>query len=231
MKKLGIIQSGYIPWKGYFDIIASCDEFVIYDDVQYTRRDWRNRNFIKAPEGRLRLTIPVHVKGKYLQNIKDTKIVDRKWQKNHFKSLQNNYGNSPFFEEVMDWLAPLYLAKKHTYLSEVNQLFIKAICKYLNISTLITHSGQYTLNGDKTECLVNLCRQTGSSTYVSGPKAKNYIDEQKFEDNLIKVEWFDFESYPPYNQKYGDFIHEVSILDLLFNCGRNATKYMKYEKQ
>ena len=231
MKKLGIIQSGYIPWKGYFDIIASCDEFIFYDDVQYTRRDWRNRNFIKAPEGRLRLTIPVQVKGKYFQSIKETKTVDDKWQKNHFRSIKNNYGNSPFFKEVSDWLAPLYLTKKYVYLSEVNQLFIKAICKYLKITTSIKNSSEYTLKGDKTESLINLCIQTDSSIYISGPKAKNYIEEKKFADNSLKVEWFDFEGYPPYNQKYGDFIHEVSILDLLFNCGENSTEYMKHEKQ
>tara|TARA_R110002020_G_scaffold366278_1_gene578363 strand:- start:3144 stop:3836 length:693 start_codon:yes stop_codon:yes gene_type:complete len=230
VKKLGVIQSGYIPWKGFFDIIASCDEFIIYDDVQYTRRDWRNKNFIKSPDGLLRLTVPVKVKGKYNQKIKETKVVDHLWQIKHFRSLESNYGKSPFFKEIMHWLKPLYLDKKYDYLSEINEVFIKSICDYLNISTLIKNSNQYDLKGDKCECLINLCTQTNSSVYVSGPKAKDYIDEKKFEFNSVKVEWFDFEKYPTYNQMYGEFAHQVSILDLLFNCGDNSVKYMKYAK-
>ena len=100
MKKIAIIQSNYIPWKGYFDIINFVDEFVLFDDVQYTRRDWRNRNKIKTPDGATWLTIPVETKGKYLQNIRDVKITDNSWQKKHLKAIQLNYKNSKFFNEV-----------------------------------------------------------------------------------------------------------------------------------
>src|SRR5438046_4323553 len=94
-RKAAIVQSNYIPWKGYFDLIRRVDEFILYDDVQYTRRDWRNRNLIKTPQGLRWLTIPVEVKGKYYQSIRDTKIADPVWAASHWQTIVHNYGRAP----------------------------------------------------------------------------------------------------------------------------------------
>lgn len=110
MKKVAILQSNYIPWKGYFDLIGAVDEFILYDDMQYTRRDWRNRNQIKTPQGVQWLTVPVRVKGKYEQKIRDTEIDGSDWAVAHWKALVQNYARAPHFAEIAAWLEPLYLS-------------------------------------------------------------------------------------------------------------------------
>lgn len=225
MKRVAILQSNYIPWKGYFDMIAAVDEFIIYDDMQYTKNDWRNRNRIKTPKGLEWLTIPA---GQDISRlIKDVELSDFRWQIKHWKTLVSNYGKSPCFDNVAEWLQPLYLTQQHTNLSSLNCQFIKSICNYLKIETKISHSWDYTLAEGKTERLVDLCVQAGATEYISGPAAKNYLDEKLFSDKKIQLEWFDYSGYPHYLQLWGGFTHEVSILDLLFNCGERATEYMK----
>jgi len=228
MKKIAILQSNYIPWKGYFDMIAAVDEFILYDDMQYTRRDWRNRNQIKTPQGVQWLTVPVSVKGKYHQSIRETEIDGTAWAKDHWKALEQNYRRAPHFEEIAAWLEPLYLNQVQTNISQLNRCLIEAICKYLHIDTRITNSWDYTLLDGKTERLADLCRQAGGAEYLSGPSAKNYIEENVFTEMGIKLSWFDYTGYPTYPQLWGDFHHGVSILDLLFNCGKDATNFMRY---
>ncbi len=228
MKKVAILQSNYIPWKGYFDMIAAVDEFILYDDMQYTRRDWRNRNQIKTPQGLQWITVPVHSKGKYHQKIKETEIDTTDWAKKHWDSLTKNYRRAPYFNEISNWLEPLYLTNNYTNLSYLNRSFIVAICKYLNIRTLIKNSWDYTLCDDKTERLAELCIQAGGTEYISGPAAKDYIEESIFVERGIKITWFDYTGYSEYPQLWGDFIHEVSILDLLFNCGKKTHRYMRF---
>jgi hypothetical protein len=228
MKKVAIVQSNYIPWKGYFDMIAAVDEFILYDDMQYTRRDWRNRNQIKTPQGTQWLTIPVLVKGKYHQKIRDTKIDGTEWAADHWKALAQNYRRAPHFVEIASWLEPLYFGDTYTHISHVNQNFIKAICDYLGIKTIITNSWDYSLLDGKTERLAELCLQAGGTEYISGPAAKDYVDEKIFSDLGIKLTWFDYSGYPAYQQLWGDFTHGVTILDLLFNCGKDSSRYMRY---
>lgn len=228
MKKVAILQSNYIPWKGYFDMIAAADEFILYDDMQYTRRDWRNRNQIKTPQGVQWLTVPVQVKGKYDQKIKDTLIDGSDWTIAHWKTLVQNYRRAPYFDEIAAWLEPLYIDKSYTHISQLNRRFIEAVCQYLGIMTAITHSWDYTLLDGKTERLADLCRQAGATEYISGPSAKDYVEESIFTDMNIKLSWFDYSGYPEYPQLWGEFTHGVTILDLLFNCGINAPRYMRY---
>ncbi len=228
MKKVAILQSNYIPWKGYFDIIAAVDEFIIYDDMQFTRRDWRNRNQIKTPAGVQWLTVPVLVKGKYHQKIKDTQIDGADWATSHWKSLMQNYGRAPHFSEIASWLEPLYIDEPYTHISQLNRRFIEVICAYLGIKTSITNSSEYIQLNDRNERLADLCIQAGGTDYVSGPAAKGYIDEKVFADLGIKLTWFDYIGYPQYSQLWGDFTHSVTILDLLFNCGKDAPRYMRY---
>lgn len=228
MKKVGILQSNYIPWKGYFDIIAAVDEFIIYDDMQFTRRDWRNRNHIKTPQGIQWLTVPVQTKGKYNQKIRETEINGMDWADSHWKTLTQNYCNAPHFIEIASWLRPLYLGEVYTHVSQLNRRFIEAICNYLDINTTITNSWDYSLLGGKNERIVHLCLQAGANEYISGPAAKNYVDEEIFADMGVKISWFDYAGYPEYPQLWGGFIHGVTILDLLFNCGRKSRSYMRH---
>jgi hypothetical protein len=226
-KKVAILQSNYIPWKGYFDLIASVDEFIIYDDMQYTRRDWRNRNQIKTPQGLLWLTVPVKVKGKYEQTIKETEIDGYDWLALHSKTIAQNYKKTPYFEEIWSILEPLYQSN-YIYLSQLNTSFIQAICDYLEISTKITYSWDYQLIDGKTERLADLCRQTGATEYISGPSAKDYVVKEVFDNLNIQLTWFDYTGYPEYPQLWGEFVHGVTILDLLFNCGKESAGYMRY---
>lgn len=228
MKKIAILQSNYIPWKGYFDMIAAVDEFILYDDMQYTRRDWRNRNQIKTPQGVQWLTVPVQVKGKYHQKIRETEIDGFDWAAVHWKALAQNYRRATYFSEISAWLEPLYLHERFTHISQLNRRFIEAICNYLEIKTIIKNSWDYTLLEGKTERLADLCMQAGGAEYISGPAARNYIDEKIFVDMGIKLMWFDYSGYPEYPQLFGDFFHGVTILDLLFNCGKDSSRYMRY---
>lgn len=228
MKKVAILQSNYIPWKGYFDMIAAVDEFILFDDMQYTRRDWRNRNQIKTPQGVKWLTIPVKVKGKYYQAIRETEIDGFQWTKDHWNVLSQNYRHAPCFCEIAVWLEPLYLAEPPVHLSQLNRRFIEAVCAYLEIKTTISNSWDYSLSKGKTERLADLCAAAGGSEYISGPSAKDYIEEAVFTERGIKLTWFDYAGYPEYPQLCGDFTHGVSILDLLFNCGKDAHRYMRY---
>jgi hypothetical protein len=226
MKKVAILQSNYIPWKGYFDLIAAVDEFIIYDDMQFTKNDWRNRNQIKTPKGIEWLSIPV---GQNIgRRIRDVELSNNLWQKKHWKTLCANYGRAQCFSEVAPIFEPLYLQTLHTNLSQLNREFIETICTYLGINTKISCSWDYSLADGKTERLVDLCMQVGGQEYISGPSAQNYIEEKFFSDQGITLTWFDYEGYPHYPQLWGTFTHGVTILDLLFNCGKQAPHYMKF---
>lgn len=230
MKRVAIVQSNYIPWKGYFDMIASVDEFILFDDMQYTRRDWRNRNQIKTPQGLQWLTVPVKVKGKYHQTIRDTEMDGGDWAASHWRSIVQNYRRAKYFEEICQWLQPIYLESAFTHLSQLNRACIEAVCRYLGIATVISNSWDYKLLEGKTERLVDLCAQAGGAVYVSGPAARDYIDADCFSAAGIRLEWFGYEGYIEYPQLWGEFVHGVTILDVLFNCGKESYRYMRYVK-
>lgn len=222
-KTIAIIQSNYIPWKGYFDIIDASDEFIVYDDMQYTRRDWRNRNLIKTSSGPKWLTVPVAVKGKFDQRICDTKIADKSWAELHFKTIQHAYSRTPFFREYANWLESLYTeAAAMEYLSEVNLLFLKAICSQLGITTEIRCSTELEIHGDRSERLLNICKTLRADHYISGPAASCYLDLELFNSAGVEVSFFDYSNYQEYDQVYPPFSHQVSALDLLFHAGGNA---------
>lgn len=227
MKKIAISQSNYIPWKGYFDLINSVDEFVLYDDMQYTKRDWRNRNKIKTAHGIKWLTIPVNVKGKYFQKINETIVSDNNWSKSHWDTIKHCYSKAPYFNDYKSGFEELYLNLTTANLSEINYEFIKLINQILSISTNISLSSDYELAEDRTERLLSICKQSNSNYYLSGPSAKEYFDESLAKKMGIKIIWFDYTNYPEYRQINGPFEHGVTILDLIFNEGPNAIKYMK----
>jgi len=228
MKKVAIVQSNYIPWKGYFDMIAAVDEFILFDDMQYTRRDWRNRNKIKTPRGIQWLTVPVRVKGRYHQTIRETEIRGANWAIDHWKALCSNYRRAANFDTVAKRLEPLYLSAEYSHLSKLNRALIEWVCDQLGIKTKISDCSECVAGDGKTERLADLCAQAGAGEYLSGPAAKDYIDESVFARKGVKLTWFDYTGYPEYPQLWGAFEHGVSILDLLFNCGQAASRYMKH---
>jgi len=226
MKKIAILQSNYIPWKGYFDMIASVDEFILYDDMQFTKNDWRNRNKIKTPNGLQWITVPV---GQDIRRrICDVRIESHAWQSKHWKSIVANYSRSKFFDEISHWLMPLFMEEEHYNLSDMNKRFIQAICLYLGIATKISSSQDYELINGKTERLVSLCQQAGASHYISGPAGQEYMQEELFAAKGIELRWFNYEGYPEYTQLWNGFEHGVSVLDLLLNCGPEASAKMKW---
>lgn len=227
-KKIAILQSNYIPWKGYFDLIASVDEFIIYDDVQFTKNDWRNRNIINTSNGPVWLTVPV---GKDIKRtIREVKI-DSTWNKKHWNLIYQNYKNAPYFEDIALWLKAIYLENEYQTLSQLNRVLIESICNFLNITTKITNSWDYKSKGLRTERLVNICLESNAKEYISGPSAKSYINQQLFVENNIKLTWFNYDNYPIYHQMQEKFIHQVSIIDLLFNCGKSSYLYLKHIKK
>jgi hypothetical protein len=227
-KSLLITQSNYIPWKGYFDAIALADEVLLYDDMQFTRRDWRNRNRIKTPQGVQWLTIPVEVKGRFNQKINETVVSSPTWGKSHWETLRHNYGRTRHFNTCRPVLEPLFLSPPSKYLSEINLAFIVAVNTLLGIEKEIRSSAEFTLGHGKTERLVELCVALQATEYLTGPAARNYIDESLFAKAGITVAYLDYSGYPEYPQLYGKFVHEVSILDLLFHEGPNAPHFMKW---
>lgn len=227
-KRLAIVQSSYIPWKGYFDLIRAVDEFVLFDDVQYTKRDWRNRNQIKTKNGLLWLSIPVNVSGRYLQKIRDVTVEDRGWACRHWRNITSSYARAPHFARYRDDLASAYdRAALETHLSCVNRIFLEVICTMLDIQTRITSSMDYEVTEGKTARLISLCQQASATEYLSGPSARAYIEPEAFARAGITLTFADYGGYPEYEQLYPPFVHSVSVLDLLFSVGPESRRYMK----
>ena len=226
MKTVAIIQSNYIPWKGYFDLIDRSDEFLLFDEVQYTKNDWRNRYRIKTVQGPIWLTIPV--KGKFLQRICDTEISNPSWPRKHWNSLRYAYAKAPYFATYKDILEELYLGCDSMLLSDVNLRFIRAFNEILGIETKLAWSMDYAVEEkDPTARLVALCLAAGATRYISGPSARDYIDEGKFAVAGIDLEFMNYEGYPEYDQLYPPFDHFVSVIDLILMCGPAAKDFIR----
>jgi hypothetical protein len=226
-KRIAILQSNYIPWKGYFDMINMVDEFILYDDAQYTKNDWRNRNKIKTPNGVQWITIPVKITGRFQQRIRDAEIAESNWANKHWKTLCWAYSKTKGFGKYRDLIGSVYDDAKETFLSNLNHRFIDVVCSILRIETKISWSMDYKLVEGKNERLIGICQQAGAGIYLSGPAAKEYIDEKAFLDAGIQVEFMDYSGYPEYTQLHPPFEHGVSILDLIFNEGPDAPRFMK----
>lgn len=223
--RVAINQSNYIPWKGYFDLIHDVDLFVFLDDVQYTNRDWRNRNKIKTSDGLLWLSIPVGADTNRMIN--EVEIRESKWQALHWKSISQYYCRAKFFSKYKIFFEAFYLEKQWTSLSELNQYLITTISKeFLDIKTEFTSSTKLNKSGKKQELICSLLNTTGASDYISGPAAKSYLPEDTLQKSNINLVWKDYFGYPEYSQFYPPFKHDVSILDLLFHTGPDASYYL-----
>jgi len=227
-KTLGVIQSNYIPWKGYFDFIAAVDEFILYDDVQYTKNDWRNRNRIKTELGLRWLTIPIDTSGRFGQLIRDTQTADNHWRRKHWLTLEQTYQRTTCFADYREVLRDHYLDSGERSLSVINRGLIELICSWLRITTPIRWSMDLEPQGDRVERLIDLCLKTGSTHYLSGPAARCYLAEreQEFHQSGITVGYMEYSGYPDYPQLHPPFDHYVTVLDLLFNTGEQAREHM-----
>lgn len=224
MLTAAVLQSNYIPWRGYFDVIHDADVFVFYDDVQYTVNDWRNRNRVKTANGVVWLTIPVGNQND--RRICDVEIRDRSWMRKHWMTIEQSYRKAPHFAAYEPFFRDVY-TREWTSLSELNQTVIKSIAgDLLGITTTFRDSREFTLQHAKSDRLLSLLQQLGATRYISGPAAKAYLDVETYAKAGITVEWKDYTTYPPYPQLHGGFAGDVSIVDTLMCCGERTPEYI-----
>ena len=227
-KRIAIVQSSYIPWKGYFDLIRAVDEFVLYDEVQFTKRDWRSRNRIKTADGLLWLSVPVGVKGRYTQAVEDAMVSEPAWAARHWQTIRHAYGKAPYFADYETALERLYTTATDERLSAINHHLIAGLCHLAGIATPLTWSTTSPREeGDRTGRLVSICRQAGATEYLSGPGARAYIDPRQFADAGIALVYADYEGYQEYPQLHPPFEHAVTMIDLLVHTGADVQRYMK----
>ena len=226
--RLVVLQSNYIPWKGYFDLLNSADLFVVYDSVQYTKNDWRNRNLLVGPQGSTWLTVPVETAGRATQSIAQAKVSDNRWARKHWMTVLQLLGKRPFFSLYSEqWEAMYSDAARSTSLHEINMLFLIGLAQQLKIGTPIVLDTSLALSeGSPTERLVSLCREAGATSYVTGPAGLNYIDRTCFEAAEIELKVIDYSRYEEYPQAGKQFTHGVSVLDLLANIGPDAGNHL-----
>lgn len=223
--RVGVIQSSFIPWRGYFDFIATVDIFVFLDDTQYSKNSWRNRNRIKTPGGTQWITVPVRQE-RLNQLISETYIDNSApWLRKHLGAWQVNYARAPYFDVVMEILSGLNGSKDET-ISELNIRLIRRICEYLQITTPTLFSGELALTGSKTERLIDLLKKLNATTYLSGPSADVYLDKDAFRRNGIGLEYKSYD-YEPYPQLWGPFEGAVTVLDLIANRGPQARESIR----
>lgn len=224
--KVAVLQSNYIPWKGYFDIIHDVDRFIFYDDLQYTKNDWRNRNRIRTPEGTAWLTLPVGSDESRL--VEEVRLPEHpSVMRKQIAAFRANYARAPYFSMVMPFLEDALLGRKWVFLSELNRYLIESISReYLGIGTEFRDSHEFEKTGVKHERLLTMLQSAGATTYVSGPAAKDYIIAEDYGKAGIELVWKDYSGYPEYKQLYPPFDHAVSIVDLLMNTGTDAPWYI-----
>ena len=214
---LAALQTSYLPWLGAFEQLARSDIFIVYDDVQYDRDGWRNRNRFKTAQGVQWLTVPVLTKGLFGQKIRDVLIDNRKpWLRKHLETLRQAYAKAPFLDPVMAELLPV-LSQEWRSLSDLNTALFFCLARFMGLERTVSRSGDFSLPEDKNDRLIELCRQFGAKTYYSGQSAKDYLAEERFAQAGIAVRWQEFK-HPVYPQLHGEFVSHLSVVDWLFNC-------------
>lgn len=224
MKKIAILQSNYLPWKGVFDMIHQVDEFVFLEDVQYTSRDWRNRNKVLTDKGSLWISVPIKKnRGQFIYEAKIDNSFD--WQRRHLGTFDVYYSKAPYYKKYKWIINRIFKENKWESLSRLNIYVNKLIARILGIQVEFINSCDLEIEGKKDDKLINICKKLNATHYLSGPAAKDYIVPEKFEKAGIELEYIKYE-YPKYKQLYEPFNHYVTILDLLFNCGPDAPYYI-----
>ena len=224
-----ILQPSYIPWRGYFDQIRRADLFIFYDDVQYDKHGWRNRNQIKTAQGKQWLTIPVHSKGVTEGiPIKDVKIDwSKPWAKNHLKALKISYNKTPHFADYSAWLDVIF-ARRDEFLADFTIALTIELTRKLGFDhTRFMRSSEIPgVDGQKTARLIQILKHVGATHYISGPSARDYIEDEQFDAAGITLEYMEY-AYPEYPQLYPPFDPYVTVLDLMFMVGGDARKYIE----
>jgi len=223
--KVGIVQSNYIPWRGYFDLIKNCDIFVFLDDVQYTSRDWRNRNYIDSQSGRKLLTVPVGSSRKRLIN--EVQLPSGEWRVRHFNSIKTSYGLYPYWNLYRGFLEKFYFDFSISNLSKFNQAFITRVSgDFLGIKTQFFDSSLLEIKSKKQARIMEILKELGASHYISGPSGRNYLDESIFLKSGIVLLYIDYSPLLSYPQPAGFSSDRLSIIDLLMNCGPDSAHYL-----
>ena len=234
--RLGALQTGYLPWLGFFDQVERCDLFIVYDDLQYTRKDWRNRNRIKTADGTLWLTVPVHAGPAGAARINEVEISSQQeWQHRHWKALKVNYARADFFPRYREFFFALYHVQRWRLLGELNRCILDYLLEVLGITTPIVYSSEAGIEADyfracggrteATERILYLCRRYGASTFVEGASGTNYIREDLVREAGVQLEYHQYR-HPTYPQLFGEFVPYLSVVDLLFNHGDRSLKIL-----
>jgi hypothetical protein len=216
---IGILQPGYLPWLGFFEQVYKSDVFVIYDDVQYDKHSWRNRNRIKTPQGALWLTVPVITRFEDRTLTKDI-LIDNKtnWRKKHLLSIRHNYSRAPFFLQYIPLFEETYSREWET-LIDLDLFLIERLINALGMTDKrLVRSSTLKVTGARVDRLIAICKRFQADTFYEGASGKNYIDENIFSDQGIRVVYQEY-SHPVYRQIHGDFVPYLSLIDLLFNHG------------
>lgn len=226
MTAIGILQPGYLPWIGFFDQLDQADIFILYDDVQYDKNGWRNRNRIKTAQGEQWITVPVLTKGNVFQLIKDTAINNTdNWQKKNILSITQNYKKAKY-SFVAEDICAIIQGKKWHWLVDLNYSVLKILMAHLGIDKPVYFSSDFNAHGGKNEKIISLIKHFGGDTFIEGSSGKEYIDLAQFKKSNIVVSYQEYK-HPIYNQLYGKFIPYLSVLDLLCNCGPNSLEILR----
>ena len=227
--RVTILQPSYLPWLGFFEQMTRSDKFVLLDDVQYTRRDWRNRNKVRVKEGWVWLTVPVQQKSRFSQRLLETRIDNSvSWRRKHLETLRQHYCKAPFFEKYFPRCQQIY-EKDWEFLFDLCLETIQFLKEEMGIETPLLRSSEMKLSGEKTERLVSICRELGATHYLSGESGSDYISQEDFSNQGIELEYQNYE-HPVYPQRYPGFVPHLSTIDLLFNCGEQSLSILKQDK-
>ena len=225
-RTLVVLQPGYIPWLGFFDQMRRADVFVYYDDVQFDKHGWRNRNRIKSPDGPIWLTVPVRHHGLGQPRILETEIDSRTpWARKHLGTLRQHYAKAPHFKRYQPELEEL-LMRPWTHIVDLDIAIVSLMAGWLAIAPEIHRSSVLGIEGEQSMRLLKLCRHFGATRYLSGSAARDYLDTALFETHGLRVEWQDYR-HPVYPQLHGDFVPYLSALDLLLNCGDESRSILE----
>ncbi len=220
-----ILQPSYLPWLGYFDQLLRCDVFVVYDNVQFDKHGWRNRNRIKTAQGPQWLTVPVRTyKQDWPTNREITIDNTQHWRKKHLASLRQNYAKAPFFADYVGLFDDLYV-REWTTLFDLVMTSFRMLTDALGIVREIRFASAMDIKGDAIERLIAICRQVGATRFFEGAAGKDYIADERFLGAGIAIEYQDYQ-HPAYPQLHGEFVPFLSVVDLLFNCGPKSLELL-----
>lgn len=218
MTTLAVLQPGYLPWLGFFDLMHRCDIFVLYDDVQFDKHGWRNRNRIRSASGPHWLTVPVRHKGLGKPAILEVEIDPQlPWARKHGATLRQFYARAPYAAHYLPELEEM-LNQPWRMLIDLDLALIQIMCRWLGLHRPIFRASELNVSGDRNERLLNLCHHFSVNCYVSGNAAQVYLDEALFARHGVAVVWQNY-CHPVYSQVHGSFIPFLSTLDLLLNAG------------